>query len=125
MFLTEKKGKEAKERGEFIDIHDVGGVNPEDYDVLLTDMDDGKLRSEVAELIGVPYLKKTTKDKANNKLEIGRGVIYGRRYRILFPCVVGFKDQARWVFFVVNSGAPLTYLSPQVSAPTNRKKTGH
>ena len=123
IFFTEKKAKEAKERGEFIDIHDIGGVSPKDFDVLITDMDNQKLRSEVAELIGIPYLEKTTKNEANNKVDLGHGIVYGNKFRTIFPCVVGLNDEARWVFFIVDSGAPLTYLSVQVSAPANTERT--
>ncbi|KAF2182315.1 hypothetical protein K469DRAFT_752136 [Zopfia rhizophila CBS 207.26] len=108
--FTEKR---TKDRGEFIDIHDIGGVEPEDYDVLITDIDNNTLRSEVAELIGIPYLKKATKEEANNVVEIGHGITYGRKFRIIFPCVVSFEDKAHWVFFIVDTGAPLTYLSAQ------------
>ena len=52
IYFSEKKAKEAKERGESINVHDVGGVNPEDYDVLVTDMNERKLRSEVCRAPG-------------------------------------------------------------------------
>ena len=123
LFFTEKKAKEAKERGEFIDIHDIGGVSPKDFDALITDMDDKNLRSEVAELISIPYLEKTTKKEANNKVNLGHGIVYGDKFRVLFPHIVGLEDKAHWVFFIMVSGAPLTYLSVQMSAPTNRKNT--
>lgn len=32
-YFTEKRQQEARERREFIDIHDIGGVDPEDFDV--------------------------------------------------------------------------------------------
>lgn len=115
-FFKEKKAKEAKERGEFIDIHDIGGVSPNDYDVFITDIDDRKLRSEVAEVIGIPYLKKTTKVEANSKVDVGHAFVYGHKRHTLFPCIVGSEDRAHWVFFMVHTGAPLTYLSVQVSA---------
>ena len=117
-FFAEKKAKEAIERGEFIDIHDIGGVDPNDYDVLITDMSDNTLRTEISELLGVPYLKKATKDEANKKIELSTAITYGTMYRMVFPCVVSSKDNARWVFFVVDTGAPLTYLSTRVSAST-------
>jgi hypothetical protein len=41
----------------------------------------------------------------------------------MFPCVVSVKDRAHWVFFIVDPGAPLTYLSAQVSAPTYKVNT--
>ena len=123
-FFAKKKVKEAIERGQFIDIHDIGGVNPEDYDVLIMGMNDNKLRTEIAELLGVPYLQKATEDEANKKIEIATGMTYttgiagGTKFRTVFPCVVSFEDNARWVFFIVDTGAPLTYLSTHVSAST-------
>ena len=96
-FFAENKAKEAIERGEFVDIHNIGGVGPKDYDVLnydvlttdmnlqkatkdeankkiefatdnydlisdMSDMSDNKLRTEIAELLGIPYLQKATKE---------------------------------------------------------------
>ena len=123
-FFAEKKAKEAIERGEFTDIHDIGGV---DHDVIITDMSDytsdNMLRTEIAELLGAPYLQKATKDEANKKIEIATGIIYGTKFRMVFPLVVSFKDNARWVFFIVHTGAPLTYLSTHVSASTYRENT--
>ena len=128
-FFAKKKAKEAIERGQFIDIHDIGGVDPKDYDVLITDISDNKLRTEIAELLGVPYLQEATKDEANKKIEIATGMTYttsitdGAKSRMVFPCVVSFKDNARWVFFIVDTSAPLTYLSAHVSASTYRENT--
>lgn len=108
-FFAKKKSKEAAERGEFIDIHDVGGVDSKDFVALITDVNDNILRSDVAELAGIPYLKEATKDEVNKVVEIGTGFVYN--FRLIFPCVVGFEDKAHWVLFIVSSGAPLTYLS--------------
>jgi hypothetical protein len=115
-FFTEKKAKEAIDRREFIDIHDVGGVDPEDFDILITDMTDNNLRSDVAELIGMPYLGKATADEASKVVDVGHGIVYGRKLHPILPCIVSSNDKARWVFFLYNTGAPLTYLSAQVSA---------
>ena len=126
-FFADKKAKEAIERGEFIDIHDIGGVDPEDHGVIITDMSDYTtnymLQTEIAELLGVPYLQKATKDEANKKIEIATGIIYGTKFRMVFPYVVSFEDNARWVFFILHTGAPLTYLSTHVSASTYRENT--
>jgi hypothetical protein len=54
-FFINKRQQEARDRGEFIDIYDVGGVRPKDHDVLITDIDSKKLRSEIGEVIGIPY----------------------------------------------------------------------
>jgi hypothetical protein len=118
--FVKKSQQEARGRGEFIDIHDVGSIAPKDYDVLIanmdnTDMDYEKLRSKIAEVVGIQYLVKATEADANNVAQIGHGYIYGRKLRTIFPCVVSHDDKAHWVFFLVSTGAPLTYLSAQVS----------
>ena len=46
---------------------------------------------------------------------------YGKMFRMIFPCILGYKDQARWVFFIVDSGAPFTYISTQVNVHPHRK----
>ena len=112
-FFSNKKAQEAVERGEF-DIHDIGGVDPKDFDVLLTDLSDNTLRSEVADIVGIPYLQEATEDEANKVVKAVQVFIYGAKYRTIFRCTVGMKDKAHWVFFVVDTGAPLTYLSKQV-----------
>ena len=91
---------------------------PKDYDVLITDVTARILRDEVAEIAGVPYLKRATKDE-NKKIDIGTGFAYGFNSRIIFPCVVGLQDRDRayWTFFVVDSGSPHTYISPDVCIP--------
>ena len=55
-------------RGTFVDVHDIGPVNPKDYDVLITDIDDHKLHSEISDLVGIPYLKEATKEEAERWL---------------------------------------------------------
>lgn len=125
-FFAEKKVNQVIARGDYIDIHDIGGVDPNDYDVLITDitdMNDNILRSNVSDLVGIPYLREATKDEANNKVQIGHCFIYGRNLRTIFPCVVSYRDKAYWVFFIVSSGAPLTYLSASVSIHTYKKDT--
>ena len=116
-YFARKRQQDARDRGEFIDIHDVGSADPADYDVLLSDVDDKKLRTQIAELVGMPYHAKATAEDANKVVEIGDCFIYGRNFRTIFPTVVANGSQAHWVFFIVNFGAPLTYLSAQVCNP--------
>jgi hypothetical protein len=122
-FFEKERAKEAIERGEFTDIHDAEVVDPKDYDVLVTDITDKKLRPEIAKLAGIAYLEKATKDDANKKVDIGYGFLYGSKFRPIFPCVLSFRDKAHWVFFLVDSGAPVTYLSSQASVATYRKNS--
>jgi hypothetical protein len=122
-FFVHKRQQEARDRGEFIDIHDVGGMNSNDYDVLITDIDNKKMRSEISEAVGIQYLVKATEADANKVVEVGHGYVYGPKFRTIFPCVVSHDDKAHWVFFIVDTSAPLTYLSVQISACTYRKNT--
>ena len=84
-------------------------------------MDNDALRSEISKLVGIPYLSEATKDEANKVAETGSGYLYGRNSRTIFPCVVSYRDNARWVFFIVDSGSPLTYISVEASVPTFRE----
>lgn len=99
-------------------------MSPRDFDVLITDINHDKLRTEVSELIGIPYLQQATEDEANKIVTIADGLIYGNKFRNIFPCVVSYKGNARWIFFIVDIGAPVTYLSSQVSSLLSVKFPG-
>jgi hypothetical protein len=114
-FFAQKAAKEAIERGEFVDIHDIGGVDPKDYDVLITDMNNDTLHSEISKLVDIPYLQEAMKDEADKVAREIRGFMYGRKLRMILPCVLGIQDKARWVFFIVDYVSPLTFISTQGS----------
>jgi hypothetical protein len=114
-FFRLKEAKEAIERGQFVDIHDIGRVDPNDYDVLLTDINNDILHSEISKLVDIPYLKEATKDEADKEARKIHGFLYGQKLRMILPCVLSIKGAARWVFFIVDSGAPVTYISAEVS----------
>jgi len=120
-FFARKEAKEAIGRGEFVDIHDIGGVDPKDYDVSITDVVNDTLHSEISKLAGIPCLKEATKEEADKVVEDTSGFVYGRKYRMILPCVLGIEEKARWVHFIVDSGAPLTYISTHVSVHPYRK----
>jgi hypothetical protein len=61
-YYAEMAAKEAIERGQFVDIHDAVDDQPEDYDILLTDLDQVTLHTDVSKVIGIPYLKEATKE---------------------------------------------------------------
>ena len=82
------------------------------------------MRHEVAEAVGIPYHAEATKEDANKELKIGDCIIYGRTLRTIFPAIVSYENRACWVFFIVDTGAPLTYLSAQVGAPSCERKEG-
>jgi hypothetical protein len=117
-FVIRQRQQEALERGEFTDIHDVDpeySPDPTEYDVLLTDITHGKLESTIAEELGIPYLSKATEADAKEVVQVAEGYIYGLHKRTIVPFVVANEKEARWVFFIVNSGSPWTYLSAQAS----------
>jgi len=115
------KAEEDIARGKIVDIHDIGGVDPNDYDVLITDIDHHTLHKEISDIVGIPYLKEATKEEADKVADSLPGFVYGRKYRMILPCVLKMRDKAHWVFFIVDSGAPLTYISTQVSGHAYRK----
>ena len=114
-FFTHKRQQDAKDRGEFADIQE-GGIGSEDYDILITDISHQKLETTIAEELGIPYLSQVAVADAKEVVEIGEGYIRGDTVRPIVPLVVSHKDEARWVFFIVDTGAPLTYLSAQARA---------
>lgn len=117
-YFDEKNSEEAVKRGQLVDIHDVSTTGPNDFDVLITDVSDQTPRTEISELVGIPYLQKANKEEANKRIEIGSGFLYGNASRPIFPCVVKFEgeeERAHWVFFLVDSCSPSTFISAQVS----------
>lgn len=96
-FFISKREQEAKDRGEFVDIHE-GGIGPADYDVLITDISHQTLETTIAEELGIPYLSKATESDAKEVVEMGEGYIHGETVRPIVPFVVSRRDEARWVF---------------------------
>lgn len=43
-------------RREYVNIHNVGDLNPKDYDILLINMDYNILKAEISMFGGIPYL---------------------------------------------------------------------
>jgi hypothetical protein len=69
------KAEEDIARGTFVDVHDIGGVDPNDYDVLIMDVDDNTLHNEISHLVGIPYLKEATKEEADKMADSLRGFV--------------------------------------------------
>lgn len=116
--INEKKWQEARDRGGWIDIHDYDPAAPDEYDVIIRDVDGGKLRTEISEALSIPYLGKATEGDASKVVKYIDGHLYGYKHRPILPCVVHTHngDEAHWVFFILDTAAPATYLSPQVSS---------
>ena len=121
--IADKKRQQARHE-ELIDIHDFDAIRPQEYNIRLTDVDDGKLGSEIAEALGIHYLGGATAGDAGMKTEYIDGYLYGHRRRPVLPCVVRNGDQACWVIFIVVTGAPATYISPRVIDALNLRTDG-
>lgn len=113
--FNKKKQQEAIDSGTIIDIHDVGGPDPDSYDVLITDMTNEDLRLGLSEVLGINYLQRATATEAIEVPESIQGVAYGPKQRPIFPGVVTRGNLSYWVFFIVTTSAPLTYISKEVS----------
>lgn len=115
--INEKKWQEARDRGEWIDIHDYDPAAQNEYDITIRDVDGGKLQTELSEALSIPYLSNATKGDASKVVKYIDGHLYGYKHRPILPCVRTHNgDEARWVFFILDTAAPATYLSPQVSS---------
>jgi hypothetical protein len=77
-FFRLKEAKEAMGRGQFVDIHDIGRVDPNDYEVLLTDINNDILHSEISKLVGIPYLRRRRKMRLIRRLEKSKGFCTAR-----------------------------------------------
>jgi len=104
----------------FVDIHDIGGLDPKEFDVLISDVGVSQLKHQISDAAGIPYHSPASKEEANAIVRIGDCFIYGRQVRTMFPAVVQRFGKAFWVVFLVDTGAPLTYLSAEVSPKVSR-----
>lgn len=111
-----RQGATDKHLGKFVGNHETSR-ELNDYDVLFPDIKHETLETMVAEILGLPYLSEATETEAKTPVRVAHGYTHGRYGRTIFPLVVTYKDEARWVFFILDSGCPRTYLSDQVSLP--------
>ena len=102
----------------YVDIHDfqsISGLEMYNYDVLITDLNEAALRTDVSKFFGIDYLAKVTEDDAKRKIGVVNGFLYGEGRRAMVPFVVSRGDHAYWVHFIVDTGVPFTFLSEKVS----------
>ena len=91
------------------------------HDVLISDMDSHTLHSDISKFVGIPYLKEATKDEADKVVTSIQAFVYGRTFRNILPFILSINKKARWIFFIVDTGSPLTFISAEVSIHTYRK----
>ena len=81
-------------------------VLPENYEVLITDIQDNDLKS-IGDRLGVHRLEETEKSDATLPVQ---GIIRGISVRMFVPLVIGYKDLYIHVIFLIDTGSPNTYL---------------
>lgn len=95
LFATQSQGifYRAQSRGEYIDIHDVS-KDPNDYDVLISDIDHKVLGMTIAKELGIPCLSKATEADAQQVVQVGEGYIhgFGLKFRAIAPFVVCHRE---------------------------------
>ncbi|PUU77261.1 hypothetical protein B9Z19DRAFT_1065997 [Tuber borchii] len=94
---------------------------PNPHEVLISDVQHETLETTIATELGITYLSKVPQDVQSKVIHKAYGYFYGPNDRAIIPLPVISKDKALWVFFVVDSGSPNTYLSAQVSQPLTAK----
>ena len=116
--------QKATDYKEYVDIHDLSDISDlelSNYDVLITDLNEKTLRSEISKVFGIDYLAKATEDDAKREVDAINGYLYGDGRRPMVPCVVSNGNKAYWVHFLVGTGAPGTFVSKKVNAPAMQR----
>ena len=87
-------------------------------DALLSDITHSILLSGVSKNLGVKYLSQPT-DAEKQITYKTKGIMHGKARRVMVPFVVSTKSGiSRWIIFLADTGAPQSFLSPQVSSPS-------
>ena len=73
LYYSETNTNKAVERNKFVGVHDISNEN---FDVILTDITDEILRTQIAEVVGIHYLKEAAREEAEMKVDIGHGPLW-------------------------------------------------
>lgn len=98
----------AKEVSDIIQPSD--DILPRDVDVLLIDVGERELRTDIAREFATEFLAEADPE-ASPHWPI-TGIVYGRYFRVMVELTVTRRNMARRVFFLLDTGSPFTYLSP-------------
>jgi len=85
---------------------------PDLFDILLSDIDERLLRSEISTELGSAYLSETP--HLTSPHATVNGIVFGKYKRMLFPLVVRLKSRSYVIHFLYDSGSPFTFLSQEV-----------
>jgi hypothetical protein len=86
-------------------------INPNAYDVLLSDVTHDLLISDISERLGIAYLTAPTESEIAEHTAV-QGILYGSNMRPMINLVVASKrhKQQRNIIFLVDTGSPHLYL---------------
>ncbi|KAI9862777.1 MAG: hypothetical protein M1813_004273 [Trichoglossum hirsutum] len=88
--------------------------DPDNFDVLVSDVNYLKLREEISKRLGIGYLSRVPKlpelQKPSSEI---KGILYGVHHRPFFALATSLESQgrSRYVHFLFDSGSPFTYFS--------------
>ncbi|KAG0123933.1 hypothetical protein HOY82DRAFT_618550 [Tuber indicum] len=82
----------TKRSEEFVDIHNIGGFNPTDLDVLICDIGDNQLKHHIAAIAAITYYIPATEEEANMVVHVGNCFIYGSDLRTMFPALANNRS---------------------------------
>ena len=114
--------QKATNSSEYVNIHelrDIIDLGPINYDDLIPDINEKTLRTEISQVFGIDYLAKASEDDAKREIDAIDGYLCSDGGRAMVPCVVSNGNNAYWVHFIMATGAPATFLSEKVNAPTH------
>jgi hypothetical protein len=76
---------------EYVDIHDLSNIDNlrlNNYDVLVTGINEKTLRTEISKVFGIDYLAKAARDDVKREVDVINGYLYGDGRCAMVPCVV-------------------------------------
>ena len=85
-------------------------VRPDDYDVMLSDIKPSDLPDNISKVMGTVYLSPTN----THSTWPLKGKVWGYNRRILVTLPVSSKERCVNVHFIFETGAPASYISPEV-----------
>lgn len=90
--------QETQDHGAYKDFH--GGIDPANYDILIADVDNEKLRGDVAKIM----VYRTVWEGLRKYSTGWSKLVTARKLRTIFSAVVAYNSLGHWVFFIVGMG---------------------
>ena len=84
--------------------------NPEDFDILLTDIKSKDIHKDIPDELQVKYLSASSVEYDGDIY----GIVYGGQHRLFCATTVKYKNKIKVVIFFVDTGSEMTFLSEEV-----------